>query len=225
MSARIIVFDVNETLLDLRALDPHFKRVFGAAAARRVWFMQVLQSAMTATFTESYFDFGVIARAALHITTARSGVGLQPGDEESIMQTLMSLPPHPDTLPALERLQSAGLRLATLTNSTPAAAEAQLAHAGIIGFFEQILSVDAVRKFKPAREVYQMAAFRFGVKAERLRLVAAHDWDVAGAMAVGCAGAFVARPGNVFSPLMKPPDIIGGDLLDVAEQIIASELG
>lgn len=224
MPARFIVFDVNETLLDLRALDPHFERIFGASAARRVWFNQVIQSALVATMTDNYFDFGVVARAALHMMAARHNVALKAGDDDAILQTMTKLPPHPDARPALSHLQSAGLRLATLTNSPPAVVEAQLSHAGLTGYFEQILSADAVHKFKPAREVYQMAAYRFGVKPERLRLVAAHDWDIAGAMNAGCAGAFVARRGMVLSPLMKPPDIIGSDLIEAAEEIIRVEM-
>jgi 2-haloacid dehalogenase len=54
-----------------------------------------------------------------------------------------------------------------------------------------------------------------------VRLVAAHDWDIAGAQAAGCAVAFVARPGKVLSPLREPPDVVGEDLRTVAAQIVA----
>jgi 2-haloacid dehalogenase len=54
-----------------------------------------------------------------------------------------------------------------------------------------------------------------------VRLVAAHSWDIAGALAAGCQAAFVARPGMVLSPLGGPPGVIGPDLTAVAEQIIS----
>ncbi|MBI3761321.1 MAG: haloacid dehalogenase type II [Chloroflexi bacterium] len=220
---RVIVFDVNETLLDLRALDPHFQRVFSDAAVRGQWFAQVLQSALVATITDAYTDFGAIGRAALEMTAARRGVSLSDDDRAQILGALRTLPPHPEVRESLELLRDAGLRLATLTNSTQAVAEAQLTNAGLIGFFEQVLSVDSVRRFKPAAEVYHMAAKSLGVEPGGLRLVAAHVWDVAGAMRAGCAAVFVARPGMVLDPLAEPPDVVGPDLRAVAERIIEAE--
>lgn len=222
--ARVIVFDVNETLLDLKALDPHFQRIFGDANVRQHWFQQVLQTSLVVTVTDSYVDFGQVAAAALAMTAARQGVTLSEDDRKSILGTIRTLPPHPDVIESLELLQSAGLRLATLTNSPPHVVEAQLQNAGLSAFFEQSLSVDSVRRFKPAAEVYQMAAAKLGVAPGTIRLVAAHDWDVAGAMHAGCAAAFIARPGMVLSPLMDTPDIIGADLREVTERILQIEI-
>jgi 2-haloacid dehalogenase len=220
--SKVIVFDVNETLLDLRALDPHFKRVFGSPIARQLWFSQMLQLAMTATLTDNYHDFATVGRAALQMTAARLRVGLTGDDERAIMGTMLQLPPHLDVKAGLERLKNAGLRLAALTNSAPDALTAQLTNAGLVDYFDRMLSVDAARQFKPAKAVYEMAAEKLGVTTAEMRMVAAHDWDVAGAMKAGCAGAFVARPGMVLSPLMDIPDIIGTDLVDVADQILAT---
>ena len=132
---------------------------------------------------------------------------------------------HPEVPGALERLRGAGLRLAALTNSTEEVARAQLEHAGIIGRFEQVLSADMVRRLKPAPEPYLLAGQRLGVAVGRVRLVAAHAWDVAGAARAGCATAFVARPGKVLDPLVAPPDVIGADLAEVADRIIATDVG
>jgi 2-haloacid dehalogenase len=117
-------------------------------------------------------------------------------------------------------LHDAGLRLAALTNSAPAAAETQLSNAGLKEFFEQIISVDAVKRYKPAPEPYRWAAERLGVHIGDMRLVAAHDWDVAGAMTAGCKAAFVARPGMVLNPLMPRPDVIGKDLTEVTQRLL-----
>ena len=87
-------------------------------------------------------------------------------------------------------------------------------------YFDNSFSVDAVKTFKPAAEVYQMAAKELGVPIEEIRLIAAHDWDVVGALNAGCAAAFIARPGKVLNPLLPKPDIVGKDLVDVAEKII-----
>jgi 2-haloacid dehalogenase len=221
---RVCVFDVNETLLDLSAMDVAFARPFSnPAAARRAWFAQMIQSALVGIVTDRYADFTQVGRAALLMTAARENIILTDEEIHSILGAIRRLPPHPDVRGALERLRDAGLRLAALTNSTQQVAEAQLAHAGIRDFFEQVLSADSVRRLKPAPEPYRMAAEKLGVPIGQVRLIAAHPWDVAGALHSGCAAAFVGRPGMPFDPLVERPDIVGETLTDVAEQIVAAE--
>jgi len=110
-----------------------------------------------------------------------------------------------------------------LTDSAPAAVQQQLANAGLTSFFEGSFSVDTVRRFKPAPEPYQAVADSLGLPVDRLRLVAAHAWDIVGALGAGCAAAFVARPGKVLYPLGPKPDITGPDFKTVAELIVAAE--
>ena len=221
---RVQVFDVNETLLDLAAMDPHFERVFGDAALRPVWFAQMIQSALVATVTGAYHPFGAHAMAALEMTAGQAGVTLADDDKEAVAAQLRQLPAHPEVPAALQRLRGAGFQLAALTNSTLEVARAQLEHAGLIDLFDQVLSADTVRRLKPAPEPYRMAAERFGVGVGEVRLIAAHAWDVAGARHAGCAAAFVARPGKVLDPLTEAPDVIGDDLDEVVDKIIATDV-
>jgi 2-haloacid dehalogenase len=218
---RAQVFDVNETLLDLAAMDPHFQRIFRDAGARVAWFDQMIQSALVATVTGAYSQFGAHAMAALDMTAERAAVRLTEGDREAVAAQMRQLPAHPEVPEALRRLRDAGLRLAALTNSTEQVARAQLEHAGLIDAFDLVLSADTVRRLKPAPEPYRMAADRLGVAVGETRLVAAHAWDVAGAARAGCATAFVARPGKVLDPLVERPEIVGPDLTEVADAILA----
>jgi 2-haloacid dehalogenase len=220
---RVQAFDVNETLLDLAAMDPHFERVFGDAGMRDAWFTQMIQSALVATVTGAYSQFGAHAMAALKMLADRTGIELGDGDRAAIAAQMRRLPAHREVPGALERLRGAGFRLAALTNSTLEVARAQLEHAGLIGMFDQVLSADTVHRLKPAPEPYRMAAERFGVGTGELRLIAAHAWDVAGARRAGCAAAFVARPGKVLDPLAEAPDVVGRDLVEVADQIVATD--
>ncbi len=220
---RVCVFDVNETLLDLAALDPHFERVFGDASVRQLWFNQVLQSALVATVTDAYTTFGEAAAAALQMTAERRGIEVSDADEQEILGGLRELPPHPEVAEGLNRLRDAGFRLATLTNSTQEVAEAQIRNSGLADRFEQILSADTAKRLKPAPAPYRMAARTLGIPERELRLVAAHAWDVAGALRAGCAAAFVAR--QPFDPLVERPDVMGKDLGEVADGIIAAEAG
>jgi 2-haloacid dehalogenase len=219
--AAVCVFDVNETLLDLAALDGAFERRFGDRGVRLAWFGQLLQSAMVATITDRYSDFGTVGRAALEMTAARLGVELSDDDREAVLGGMTRLPAHPEVAGALDRLRAGGRRLAALTNSTEKVARAQLEHAGIIDRFEVVLSADAVRRLKPAPEPYRMAADRLGVGPGEVLLVAAHAWDVAGALRAGCQAAFVARPGKVPDPLVEPPDLVVADLDELADRLLA----
>ncbi|MBJ7601330.1 MAG: haloacid dehalogenase type II [Candidatus Nephthysia bennettiae] len=216
----VCVFDVNETLLDLGALDPRFEEVLGDASLRQAWFQQMLQSAMVSVITDAYCDFGTIGRAALRMVAARRGLELSEERATFVVSGIRELPPHPEVPGALRGLAEAGFRLAALTNSTREVAEAQLQHAGLAPLFEQILTADSVRRLKPAREPYLMAAERLEVTPKEVLLVAAHSWDVAGAMRAGCSAAFVARPGMVLDPLAPEPQVVGEDLGAVAGAVI-----
>ena len=221
--ARVLVFDVNETLLDLSALDPHFARIFGDTEVRRQWFGLVLRNALALTIIGDYHDFVTVGAASLGMVAEQRGVTVSAADGAAVAATMAALPPHPDVVPSLQRLGDAGLRIVALTNSPQDAAETQLTNAGIAGCFDEIMSVAPTGRFKPAAAVYQMAAERLDVTTAELRMVAAHDWDIAGAMRAGCAGAYVTRPGMVVNPLFPEPDIIGSDLTAVTDQILERE--
>ena len=221
--ARVCVFDVNETLLDLGALDPHFERIFGDASTRQAWFGQFLALWLTEMVTGEYKAFGTIGGGALEMVAQRQGVDLSDEDKQQILGDMQELTPHPEVEENLSRLRDAGIRLAALTNSTQQVADEQINNSGFRDYFEQVLSADAVRRLKPALEPYRMAAESLGVEVGQVRLVAAHAWDVVGAMRAGCAAAFVARPGMVLNPLAERPDVVGSDLREVADQILEIE--
>jgi 2-haloacid dehalogenase len=218
--ARVILFDLNETLLDLSALDPVFQQVFGDARVRRTWFGQVVELFLTVTVIDDYRSFDQLTAAALEMVADQQHVALSEDDRTEVREAMGRLPAYPDVRLGLERLKEAGFRLATLSNSTEPAAAALVEQAGLGRFFERVLSVDAVRRYKPAREAYEYAADQLHVAITDLRLVAAHSWDVAGALKAGCSAAFVARPGKSLNPRAARPDVIGADLLEVADRIV-----
>jgi len=219
----VCVFDVNETLLDLSALDPEFERLFGEGSARATWFQQMLQSALVATVTDRYATFAELGVDALRMVAERRGIAVGEDDERRLAEGMRTLPPHPDTADGLEALRGAGFRTAALTNSTLGVARAQLSNAGLAELFEEILSADEAGRLKPAPEPYALAAARLGVELADIRLIAAHAWDVTGAIRVGARAAFVARPGMVLDPSGERPDIIGADLAEVAAAIVATD--
>lgn len=223
--SRIIVFDVNETLLDVQALAPHFERLFGDKSVLREWFSLLLLHSEAATVAGPYFDFGTLAGAALEMVGASRSQPVPLIEKRKVLDDILRLPPHPEVKDALRILKDAGLRMVTLTNSSAKAVEQQVRNAGLSEFFERNFSVDPLRRYKPAPETYRMVAAELRVRTSDLRLVAAHGWDILGAMQAGCSAAFVARPGKTLFPLVEPPDVIGPDLRVVAGEIVQREGG
>ncbi len=221
MPVGVIVFDVNETLLDLGDLEEVFVSTFGDPAVRGQWFNQMLQLGFVGGLTGSYLDFPTAQEAALAMVAERQGVSMGADEIRSVVDRMSTLPPHPEVASALRSLRGTSLRTAALTNSPETIARTQLENAGLTDLFDQILSADTVRALKPAAAPYLHAAAAFGVEPGEVRLVAAHGWDLTGAMAAGCRAAFVARPGAVLSPLGSQPDIVGPDLTSVVDQILA----
>lgn len=220
---RTLVFDVNETLLDLAALDPVFVELFGTADVRREWFGVVLRNAMTLTITGDESDFVEVARASLTMVAEAHHINLPDDAFRSVAAGLRTLPPHSDVVPGLTALRDAGLTLVALTNSPQATADAQIDNAGLRPFFSRVLSVEPTGKFKPAPEVYHHAATVLREDPSRLRMVAAHDWDTAGAMRAGYAAALITRPGVAVNPLYPRPDVVASNLESGAVAIIGAE--
>ncbi|MFF0792295.1 haloacid dehalogenase type II [Streptomyces spiralis] len=217
---RVLAFDVNETLLDLTALDQEFEALFGNAALRPQWFTQMLQLSFVGGITGSYVDFTTAQRAALHMIAQREGSSLNDEQVDVTVARMSSLPPHPEVPAALERLAATPLHLVALTNSVQDVAEQQLRNAGIRDLFDRVMSADTVRRLKPAPEPYLSVATAFDVHPADVRLIAAHSWDVTGALHAGCKAAFLQRSGAVLSPIGPRPDLVAGNLEELADLII-----
>ena len=218
----IIVFDVNETLLDITILEPLFDRVFSAPSVLREWFAQLILYSQTMTLSGLYTPFGELGAGTLRMVASIHGVTVTEGDIDELKKLMNAMPAHPDVVPALTRLRDAGFRLVTLTNSASASSPTPLERAGIGGFFERSFSSEAVRKFKPAPETYRLVATEMGLETSYLCLVACHLWDTVGAQAAGCRGALVTRPHNAILPAAEVliPDLVASELTDLADQIV-----
>lgn len=221
---RVIVFDVNETLLDIDILNPFFERSFGDAGAMRQWFAELVLYSQALTFGGRYVQFGQLAVAVLNMVAEIRGIALATTQVDDFKALMARLPAHQDVVPALDLLKRSGFRLVTLTNSAPEASRAVIEKAGLTHYFERQFSVDAVKRSKPAPEVYQHVASELAVDTGSLRLVAAHTWDTLGAMAAGWKAALVTRPGNAPLAIGDQPDIVEKDLLATAKRIVSMDL-
>lgn len=215
----VLLFDVNETLLDVAPLKQKVSDLLQNPTGGTLWFTTMLHYSLVLTVSGQYKPFPEIGAAALQMLARNSDVSLSQEDAMALMADMKSLAPHPDVQPALKRLQGAGIRMLTLTNSSSAGVSAQIAHAGLDSYFERQLSVESVGKFKPDHAVYDWAAREAGAPASGCMLVAAHGWDVAGAAWAGMRTAFVAREGQHKLPLAPPPDLDVADLGALARSL------
>jgi 2-haloacid dehalogenase len=219
----LVVFDVNETLLDLETIRPTFDRIFEDPMAMRLWFANLITYSEALTLAEVYVPFTDIGGAVLRMLASTRGIEITDADAAELTDRFASMPPHPEVPGALRMLRDNGFRLFTLTDNTLAISGRQLEQGGIIELFERRFSVDeSVKRHKPARAAYEHVTGELGVDPGDICLIASHTWDTLGAVAAGWQAALILRPGNAPLEVGPQPTYIGQDLDDVAKQLITS---
>ena len=218
----VIVFDVNETLLDMTPLKKSVNELLGEEQGFKIWFGMLLHYSTVSNNIEEYNDFTTIASATLKMAAISMKKEVTDDEIKNTLSLIKTLQTYPDVEKGLTLLKESGFRLITLTNSPDGALQAQLENSKLAHFFEQALSIDALGKYKPAPETYRWAAEKLAVTPEEMLLVAAHGWDIAGASHAGLATGFVAREGQSLYSLSKDPDFIADDILKMAEKLVAA---
>jgi 2-haloacid dehalogenase len=203
---RLIAFDVNETLLSLDPVRQNLERLFGADPPVGEWFARMLHGSLVANTLGGFRPFGDIGAEALITLAARRGMLLRAEDAVEALDPISRLPPHPDAIEGITRLATAGFQMVALTNGSTPVAHAQIENAGLGEMLARVISVDEVGKFKPDPAPYLHTASLMDVAIDEMVMVASHDWDCAGAMAVGAEAVFVKRPGSIWGIPIPPPD-------------------
>ncbi|MEP0712367.1 haloacid dehalogenase type II [Nonlabens ulvanivorans] len=219
---KVVFFDVNETLLDLAPMKTEIATVLGEEKeVLALWFTTMLQYALVTSASGQYKSFGEIGAAALQMVVANQNSFISEADALKIVsESMQNLPPHPEVKAALALLKEEGYTLVALTNSSVESLKNKFENVGLTSYFDALLSIESVGKFKPFSETYHWAAQEMKVKNEDCMLVAAHGWDVAGALWAGWRAAFVSRPGQQKFPLAPDTEITGSDLSKIAEALI-----
>lgn len=222
---KVLFFDVNETLLDLSELKQEVTKILnGQEELLPLWFTTMLQYSLVTTASGHYTHFGHIGAAALQMVAANNGISIsQEEARTTVITSLRGLPAHPEVKDALMRLKNDGYTLVSFTNSSNEGVKTQFENAGLTEYFDERLSVEDVGKFKPFTATYAWAARKMDVAPKDCMLIAAHGWDVAGAMWAGWRAAFIHRPGQQLFPLAPVPEINEQDLFKVSEKLISLE--
>ena len=217
LKPRVIFFDVNETLLDLQSMRTSVgKALDGKVELLPLWFSTMLHHSLVDTVSGQYHDFGQIGVAALQMVANNNGISLSVKQaKQAIVPPLLSLPAHPDVKEGLSNLKAAGYYMVSLTNSSNAGVKAQFEHAELIQYFDQRLSVEDIKIYKPDLRAYEWALKQLNIKPEEALMVAAHGWDIAGAKEAGLQTAFIARPGKQLYPLAPAPDYNVNNLIEL----------
>lgn len=219
---KIVFFDVNETLLDLSDLKEKVSATLGGRAdLLPLWFTTMLHYSLVTSASGQYEHFANIGAAALQMVAATNDITISKDDaQNTVINSLRNLQAHPEVKTALAHLKKDGYKLVSFTNGSNEGVRKQFENAGLTEYFDVRLSVEDVGKFKPFSETYTWAANKMGVKPEDCMLIAAHGWDVAGALWAGWRAAFISRPGQQTFPLAPKTEIVATDLKKVADILI-----
>ncbi|MGQ1892023.1 haloacid dehalogenase type II [Thermophagus sp. OGC60D27] len=219
---KVLFFDVNETLLDLTQMKKQVGDALnGKEELLTLWFTTMLQYSLVTTASGQYEHFGHIGAAALQMVGANHGIMIsEKNAREVILNALRGLPAHPEVKGALTQLKESGYKLVSFTNSSNEGVKKQFESAGLTDYFDERLSVEEIGKFKPFRETYEWGARKMGIKLQEAMLIAAHGWDVAGALWAGWRAAFIRRRGQQLFPLAPRTEIMEPDLQKIADVLV-----
>jgi 2-haloacid dehalogenase len=212
-----IAFDAYGTLFDVYSVVALAEEIFpgDGKALAELWRDRQIEYTRIRTLCGQYADFWTVTGDALDFTCDRLALDLTPRDRDRLMAQYERLPAFPENLHALQELQRLGVRLGILSNGTPWMIANAVAAAGMDGLFNHILSVDSVRKFKTAPEVYQLGPDAFGCSAAEILFVSSNGWDVCGATWFGYTTFWVNRADAPLERLGVRPTAEGHTLDDV----------
>ena len=214
----VVAFDVIETLMSIEPLRERLTAAGQPPHLLEAWYTRTLRDGMALSATGDYVAFTDVAESALRGLTNYS---LSDEQVAQIMAGWAELPAFPDAVPAITALTEAGVRVACLTNGSAYLASSFVNRSGLGALVDRVITVGEVFRWKPAGVVYRYAAEVMDVPAERMALVAAHDWDCHGAKRAGLTTGWVSRKSGGFGAPFAPPDVVGDDLTEVASKLLA----
>jgi 2-haloacid dehalogenase len=211
MNPHAYVFDAYGTLFDVHAAIARHRDTCGPDADRisELWRAKQLEYSWTLTLAGRYEDFWTLTTRALDYALARFP-SVPAAVRQSLLDSYFELDAFSDCAPCLAALKSRGAQTAILSNGSPRMLAAAVAGAKLEGLLDAVLSVDALRLYKPRPEVYAMVTDTLKVQANDIAFVSSNRWDVMGAVEFGFAGIWVNRA-NVPDeyPDHPPREVIG----------------
>ncbi len=213
---KLLIFDVNETLLDMATLKSDINSHLEHSFAFDTWFALLLQYAWVESLSENYRPFGEIAKATLKMTAEKLDQKITQSEIKVLLSKIKTLPPHADVIEGMAKLKEVYIPMVALTNGSLDAANAQMEFSGLAKFLERVFSVEEVGYFKPHPSPYKYVLKEMGYSAKDAMMVACHPWDLLGAKRAGLQTCFLQRPGIPDYSFSEPIDLEVNNLVDVA---------
>ena len=190
------VFDAYGTLFDVHSAVARHRDLVGPEAERlsQLWRVKQLEYSWVRALMGAYKGFDQLTEEALDFAAAQCG-GITRDTRKNLLSAYQTLDAHADVKPLLAALKAAGKKTAILSNGTPAMLAAAVGSAGLEGLLDAVLSVDALRRFKTAPEVYALVGERFGCAASDVSFQSSNRWDIAGASKFGFRAVWINRSG------------------------------
>jgi 2-haloacid dehalogenase len=201
---RTLVFDVNETLSDLRPLAGRFESLGAPGELARLWFASTLREGIALAASGDARSFALVGGETAHVLLAPY-TDEPAAAADAVLEAFLELPLHPDVAPGVRALAETGARLVTLSNGATAVAERLLGDAGIRDAFAHVLSVEDAGIWKPAPGAYAYAGEVCGALPAELTMVAVHPWDLHGAARAGLRTIWIDREGRRWPAHCIPP--------------------
>jgi 2-haloacid dehalogenase len=191
---RVFVFDAYGTLFDVHAAIARHRAAAGPDAERfsEIWRLKQLEYSWTLTLAGRYVDFWTLTERALDYAFARVP-SVDRALRPKLLDAYLRLDAYADARVVVAALKARGLNTAILSNGSPRMLSAAVAASGMARDLDAVISVDAVRLYKPRPEVYALVIDRFGVKRDEVVFVSSNRWDVMGAATFGFRPLWVNR--------------------------------
>jgi 2-haloacid dehalogenase len=215
----VVLFDVIERLFDIQPLEEKLMAAGLPGRSLQVWFARVLRDAFALEIAGEYKSFAEVASATLAALMREHQVEPNRSAIADTVQSFAELSAHSDVEPAFQQLADADIRVAALTNGSAETTKKMFRNAKLDQFIERYISIDEVKHWKPAHEVYLYAARALDVNPEQIALISGHDWDVHGAKCAGFVTGFLQRKA-AFSKAMGAPDVSASDLQQLADELL-----
>jgi 2-haloacid dehalogenase len=214
------VFDAYGTLFDVHSIVEAGREITtDPNALSLLWRQKQLEYTWLRSLMDRYEDFWAVTEAALRFAIRRLGLPATDAQIGRLMQAYLTLACFPEVPAALERL--GGRRHAILSNGAPKMLAAAISSSGLAGYFDHVLSVDAVKIFKPSPRVYALGPAALGIPADELLFVSSSGWDVAGAKAYGYRVAWCNRSGAPAEELGARADLVVSALDELSTEAFA----
>ena len=217
---RIIFFDVVETVFSLAPLADKLTELDLPVGSDKLFFAQLLRDAFALSASGIFHTFPDIAKGTLTVMLHSLGHEVNETTLKEILGTFSRLPAHKDVKLALEKIKSTNCQAVFLTNGSRTNTENLVRNNGIEHLVDDIISVEDFNIWKPQTELYRQAALKHSCAPENALLVAAHAWDIAGAIRAGFHGIWIQRQELLYHPLMSKPDDQVTNLVDAVDRAI-----